>query len=417
MGRGQLTPTETAAGRSTPSHSHLPTPLALTSPPLWLLSLAALISCSGLEPEGSRAAPDARLHLLRERSDYAALDQEEVTALALAAERHWPARFAGFEALRVERFSSGPVAHWMAVWTHRASGLEFVLVPGGTFLMGSPPEEPGRSEDERQHWVTLDPFLLARTECTQGAWARLAEGAGLDASPSYYAGEERRPVESVNPEDIRPWLDAAGLDLPTEAQWEFAARSGVDGPWAIGGDARDLRRVANLGSAECPEDWVRMGLTEPWEDGFGDLPSPASSFAPNAFGLFDMHGNVMEYCRDFYHGYAVEPDPGTGMRPGASADRMVRGGNFRSPASGARSAHRLPVGPGPRNRDVGFRPGLDLPFPVDLEGWIPESLAPRGSGPTPSSSGSTSPSRARDACTRSVSAFGPSRWGIGPGGS
>jgi formylglycine-generating enzyme required for sulfatase activity len=103
-----------------------------------------------------------------------------------------------------------------------------------------------------------------------------------------------------------------------------------------------------------------MGLTEAWSDGFGDQPSDAGSFKSSSFGLFDVHGNVMEYCRDHYLNDSNPVQEGTGMRLGTSGDRMVRGGNFRSPASGARSAKRLPVGPGPRNRDVGFRPSLDL---------------------------------------------------------
>lgn len=303
------------------------------------------------------------IDVLKERAAYAALDKRGVGALARAAEAHWADVFAGFAFDRVEHFSAGGVSHWMSIWTHGKTDLEFVLVPGGKFQMGSPAHEANRDENELQHWVVLDPFLIARTECTQGAWARVAEVAGLNSDPSHFDGSDRLPVERVRFEDVRKWCRGAHLTLPTEAQWEYVCRAGTTTPWTMGGDKTDLARFANLGSAECPEDWIEheMGITEPWHDGYGNQLAEAGSFEPNAFGLFDVHGNVRELCRDDFIGYEVQVDKGTGLRPGTSGMRLARGGSFNNTASVARSAKRL-KNLAQAHRMVGFRPSLDLHF-------------------------------------------------------
>ncbi|MGB0953483.1 MAG: formylglycine-generating enzyme family protein [Planctomycetota bacterium] len=306
------------------------------------------------------------LEALRDRSTYAALDQQEVASLAQAAKQYWATDFEPFTYLGVEHFHAGGVSHWMSIWKHEATALEFVLLPGGRFLMGSPESEPGRSADETQHWMTLDPFLAARTECTWQAWAI---GADLPQLPQgHEPADVQLPVSGIGPIDVELWCAQLGLDFPTEAQWEYLSRAGTTTPWSFGTQSESLQEAANLGSLECPESWRQVpGIVESWYDGYGAVPAPVASFRSNAFGLFDVHGNLSEWCRDEYFDYAVTPEHGTGERPGHSGERLARGGNFGGAALAARSADRLTAGPGINpggggNHGFGFRPSLDLKF-------------------------------------------------------
>jgi len=324
------------------------------------LALTAAASCHATVLDENPASLEA----LKERSEYAALDKQAVEALAGAVEVHWSKQFAGFTFQRVEHFSAGGVSHWMSTWSHGKTGLEFVLVPGGKFQMGSPASEANRKDDELQHWVTLDPLLIARTECTQDAWAKVADAAGVERAPSFFQADGRRPVESVTLRDVRLWCRAAQLVLPTEAQWEFSCRAGTRSTWTMGADKNDLVRFANLGSADCPQYWIEheLKITEAWHDGYGDELAPAGSFTPNSFGLFDVHGNVREWCRDDFIGYEVKVENGTGLRPGTSGSSVARGGSFNHAARIARSAQRN-RSHGPVHRHFGFRPSLDLTSP------------------------------------------------------
>mgnify|MGYP002631226562 CR=1 FL=1 len=331
------------------------------------------------------AAGEDPLERLRERSDYATLDKRAVGALAVLARARWPKELAGFVYLGVEQFSAAGTSHWISIWSHRKTGLEFALIPGERFQMGSPQAEADRMPDEGQHWVTLDPFLIARTECTQEAWMELTK----EALPQNSMLDDALmlPTAGLSPVEVEAWCKRAGLMLPTEAQWEFMCRAGMATAWASGADKGDLQEFANLGSAECPEDWRKIpGIVEAWHDGYGAKTAPVASYAPNAFGLFDVHGNVSEWTRDHYVSYDVPAQVGTGLRPGLSGERMARGGNFGGDATTARSAKRFKCGAGTSpgaNKGFGFRPSLDLPFPISLEGWPAETFPlPPGFAPT-----------------------------------
>jgi formylglycine-generating enzyme required for sulfatase activity len=225
------------------------------------------------------------------------------------------------------------------------SGIVFVLVPGGEFKMGSqktdktgPNFDPRRAGDEGPvHDVTLDPFFVSKFEMTRGQWfslgcaaRRTTHDADLQVQQSRDRNPGRRhehdlPVQNVSWKEARRILNRYGLELPTEAQWEYAARGGTDTPWYTGTDRLTLRGHANF--ADLVEN--QTGLAR------------VGAFAPNPFGLHDVCGNLREWCRDSIGPYSRVPRAGDGYRaPVAAQHRFVmRGGAFRSSAAG-RSAQR-----------------------------------------------------------------------------
>ncbi|MBL8736306.1 MAG: SUMF1/EgtB/PvdO family nonheme iron enzyme [Planctomycetes bacterium] len=238
-------------------------------------------------------------------------------------------------------------------------GIVFVLVPGGTFVMGAqntrpndPNHEVGAREGEDAHHVTLGSFLIARHEVTQAQWERLWNGDESLLRPSQYrpgADDRRRgavtalhPVEQVNWSMANRLATDHGLCLPTEAQWEYACRAGTNTPYWCGPRVEDLGPVANLLDRTAESSVSTWGKGGPFTDG-AVLHWPVGSGRANAFGLHDVHGNVFEWCRERYIGYEFPTDLRTGERSGVltSQDRVCRGGAFSYAASLARAAMRM----------------------------------------------------------------------------
>jgi formylglycine-generating enzyme required for sulfatase activity len=224
---------------------------------------------------------------------------------------------------------------------HRRTGIVMVLLPGGTFRMGSPADEEGRlSREGPVHEVTLSPFLMAKYEVREAEWERamgkaMAKGAGGAGAGS--AGAEP-PVVNVSWDDSREFCRKTGLRLPSEAEWEYACRAGADGPYAGTGTLDD------------------MG----WYDAnSGGAIHPVGRKGPNAFGLHDLHGNVFEWCEDSYdEGFysrpeAMDRDP---LCDSGSEFRVVRGGSWFYDAAVSRSAYRGSFDRGGRIHNLGFRP-------------------------------------------------------------
>jgi formylglycine-generating enzyme required for sulfatase activity len=253
----------------------------------------------------------------------------------------------------------------------------FVLIPGGSFEMGAQREDPDMPDYDREaendeapvHEVALAPFLLSKYEMTQGQWLRIAGG-----NPSIYAagrdvGGVRttllHPVEQVSWQDCVELLGRLALQLPTEAQWEYAARAGTRTPWWTGEDKHSLEgacnvsdRAAKRSGAKWPDDWPEL------DDGFA-VHAPCNQFLPNPFGLHNVHGNVWEWCRDDSFGlYTLEPSPGDGAHQGGDVRyRPSRGGSFLHTAAATRSSNRNNSAPDTRANHLGLRPARALAVP------------------------------------------------------
>ena len=218
--------------------------------------------------------------------------------------------------------------------------IDLVLMPAGTFLMGSgPPEKDRRNHEGPRHRVILSrPFYLGVTEVTQGQYE-----AVLDENPSAFRGEDR-PVEQVSWEDAVAFCEALSAStghtvrLPTEAEWEYACRAGTDTPYSFGADAKLLAAHGR---------YKRNGRFR---------THPVGGKEPNPAGLYDVHGNVSEWCADRYsEGYYAasgDVDP-----PGAATggSRVRRGGSAWQVAATCRSAAREAGGADSKSPRVGFR--------------------------------------------------------------
>ena len=284
--------------------------------------------------------------------------------------------------LRLETFSCGGQTHEMAIYSHAATGMEFVLVPGGTFVMGSPPEEGHRNAaNETQHPVTLSPFLMARTEMTQGAWKRIAGAWAGEEEVDESERGDLRPVSRVTWSEVTAALRRVDLSLPTEAQWEFACRAGTQTTFFTGPTSDTLVGFANLGRAWRDGAWLQHpGLADnelytEFPDGF-DSPAPVATFRPNAFGLHDMIGNVAEWCADgravlvshdgsdkvLWEDYPAGPARDPLRAPGADSDRIIRGGWWKEEAGWqGRSANRHSTPENSAEAEIGFRPARAVP--------------------------------------------------------
>jgi formylglycine-generating enzyme required for sulfatase activity len=244
-----------------------------------------------------------------------------------------------------------------------------VLVPGGAFEMGcqsESPDEPGYDPDcvpmeAPPHAVELAPFLIGKHEVTQSQWLRLA-----GENPSFYeigdrGGDARigptHPVEELSWWSAREMLSRFGLELPTEAQWEYGCRAGTRTVFAYGDTPADLAGAANIADEGSARHYTEGWKYEPGiVDGY-DVHAPIGSFAPNAFGLHDVHGNVWEWCEDRVGTYWLDVEPGSGLRRAslAVAQRVCRGGSYFDHGKDLRSARRLLTEAVAHSDDTGAR--------------------------------------------------------------
>ena len=229
------------------------------------------------------------------------------------------------------------------------AGVEqrFRWIAAGTFMMGSPASEPERSGDEIQHQVTLSKgFWLADTACTQALWQKV-----MGNNPAYFKDNTNNPVEQVSWDDVQGFLQAlnqrvAGLTarLPNEAEWEYACRAGTTTAFSFG--SRISLNQANYDGTSCYAGGSKGEYRE--------KTMPVKSFSPNAWGLYQMHGNVFEWCQDWYGNYPMQAvtDP---QGAASGSYRVLRGGSWVLNAQHLRSAYRNFSSPVYRSFSSGFR--------------------------------------------------------------
>jgi formylglycine-generating enzyme required for sulfatase activity/serine/threonine protein kinase len=230
-----------------------------------------------------------------------------------------------------------------------SSAIVLVLLPGASFLMGAQGEDPALpnhaagafANEAPPHEVALAPFFLSKYELTQGQWLR-----AMGANPSTYgaAGDEPallHPVETVSRGQCLALVRRLGLELPTEAQWEYAARAGTNTPWWTGADPVSLQGAANLADQAV----VRAGgewpqIERALDDGHF-RHAPVTALRANPFGLHHVLGNVWEWCRDDFGGYELPARPGDGLRMLPAPGLPVgRGGGYVNNAAYARASLR-----------------------------------------------------------------------------
>ena len=260
-----------------------------------------------------------------------------------------------------------------------ATGVVLVLIPSGRFAMGCQAEDPSAAhfdtkaniEESPVHELELGAFFLSKYELTQAQWLR-ATGTNPSAyGPQHYAPSWNRdgrpasllhPVEQVSWDDCARVLPRLDLGLPTEAQWEYAARAGTHGAWWTGDEVVSLQGACNLadrfGVDSGAAGWPAYELE--LDDG-ETCHAPVGSFRANAFGLYDTAGNVFEWCGDGYGLYGSPAREGDGARAGVTPEAHPRrGGGWSHASSDARSGARNPGAAGFLSDVLGVRPARPL---------------------------------------------------------
>ncbi len=214
--------------------------------------------------------------------------------------------------------------------------IEWVEIPGGMFGMGSPANEPGRIDIERKHMVTVSAFKMSKYAVTFEQYDAFCDEMGFQKPGDQGWGRGKRPVINVSWVEANNFALWMGCRLPTEAEWEYACRAGTITAFNTGN---------SLSKSQANYD--------------GSKTVPVGSYPPNAWGLYDMHGNVWEWCNDWYDDYSTSAQTNPKGPSEESKDygsfRVLRGGSWGDGAQDCRSAYRGSNYPVNSDFNLGFR--------------------------------------------------------------
>ena len=253
------------------------------------------------------------------------------------------------------------------VWKDPYLGMEFVWVEGGCYEMGDTFGD-GQSDEKPVHTVCVDGFWMGKYEVTFAQYDRFCEETGMSKPSDSGWGRGKRPVINVSWHDAKAfaaWLSrktGRTFRLPTEAEWEYAARSRgrkVKYAWGNGDPYMKGRKAANIADESAKRQYSDWPIWEGYDDGYV-YTSPVGSFAPNDLGLYDMSGNVWEWCEDIYskkaYRYHSRKNP---IYTGSGSDRVLRGGSWCDLPRRVRCAYRFCSTPVFGYNDLGFRLASD----------------------------------------------------------
>jgi len=267
----------------------------------------------------------------------ARIDAEQVEGMQARLAKH------PFEELRKWMRERAKQAVQDVIYAERG-GYELVRVPGGVFMMGSPPSEEGRYEwEDPVHEVRVPEFYIGRYPVTNEEYGRFLKDNPSMELPKYWAerqfNQPRQPVVGVSWEDAQRYASWAGLRLASEAEWEYACRAGTRSRFYTGDREKDLDQAG----------W--------YEKNSGGRTHPVGEKKPNAWGLYDMHGNVWEWVEDDWHDtYKKAPDDGSAWADNPrGSTRVIRGGSWNVDAHSCRLSTRDGDWPVLRSNRVGFR--------------------------------------------------------------
>jgi len=269
--------------------------------------------------------------------------------------------------------------------TNPSTNIQTALIPAGTFIMGSPTTptaEVNRSPDETQHLVTLSAFRMSKYEITNAQYAAFLNAKGIGSNGVYAAGAyptqaliypnsdwgltyyssqwvpvtgcEYAPVTEVTWYGSKEFATYVGGTLPTEAQWEYACRAGTITSFNTGNFLTNLQANYNWGYTYNNWGYTYNNGTDTVKT-YPGKPQTVGTYAPNAYGLYDMHGNVWEWCADWYGAYSIS-DQTNPTGPAIGSDRVLRGGGWYGyGAQDCRSAARSYCTPDSFTSGFGFR--------------------------------------------------------------
>jgi sulfatase modifying factor 1 len=261
--------------------------------------------------------------------------------------------------LGIYAFLTSPLLYITTLITNTPSIFDdqMILIKGGTFMMGSPDTEADRENDEYQHRVTVSSFKMSKYEVTQSQWHTIT-----GENPSFFDGCKFCPVEQISYDDIQKFLlklntkSAKKYRLPTEAEWEYAARGGNQSRNFKFAGSNNLSEVGwyyeNSGEKRLNEkDWSANNAQSN-----NCRTHPVGDKAPNELGLYDMSGNVWEWCSDWYDSNYYENSPVDNPKgPAIGLKRVLRGGSWNYDALNCRTTFRDYNTPDSRHNNFGFR--------------------------------------------------------------